>query len=57
MAKRAKLLDAMINKIGMEKLRSAFSGRNKLSDLVVSHGFRTVRTTIFKELKELFEEL
>lgn len=56
-AKRAELLNAMIAKIGMQQLRRGFSGRDKLSRLVVKHGFKTVRTTIFNELKELFEEL
>ena len=41
----------------MDQLRRGFANRNKLSDLVVAHGFKTVSTPIFKELKELFEEL
>ena len=54
--KRAKLLKAYIDMIPMQQLRRAFSGRNALSDLVTSYGFKTLSTTIFNELKELFAE-
>ena len=54
--KRAKLLKAYIDMIPMQQLRRAFSGRNALSDLVTSYGFKTLGTTIFNELKELFAE-
>ena len=56
--KRAKLLDAFIDAIPMQQLQRAFgSGCDALTNLVVAYGFNTVRTTIFKELKELFDEL
>ena len=57
-AKRFKLLDELIDAIPMQQLQRAFgSGCDALTNLVVAYGFNTVRTTIFKELKELFDEL
>ena len=56
-AKRAQLLEAYMDKIPMGQLQAAFSGRNRLSELVVAYGFKTVRTTTYFELKELFADL